>query len=125
MVRHRSSDFVPRLLQAAARVFARQGLKGSRMADIAREMGVAHGSLYNYVESKEALFLLLVDQWGAADATLGDRELPLRTPPMDGIVSRLRQRVDEAFQLPALEAALKRRRPADPDTELHAVIDEL
>jgi AcrR family transcriptional regulator len=113
------------MLDAAARVFARHGLKASRMADIAREMGVAHGSLYNYVESKEALFLLLVDQWGAADVTLSGRELPLRTPPMDSIVSRLRQRVAEAFELPALEAALKRRRPADPNMELEAVVHEL
>jgi AcrR family transcriptional regulator len=113
------------MLEAAASVFGRHGLKASRMADIAREMGVAHGSLYNYVESKEALFLLLVDQWGAADVKLSDRELPLRTPPMDSIVSRLRQRVDEAFQLPALEAALKRRRPADPYTELEAIVQEL
>jgi len=125
MVRHRSADFVPRLLQAAARVFARQGLKASRMADIACEMGVAHGSLYNYVESKEALFLLLVDQWGRADLDLRDRELPLKTPPMDNIVSRLRERVAEAFPLPALDAALSRRRPTDPQTELRAVVQEL
>jgi|SRR5262245_12245900 len=125
MVRHRSADFVPRLLQAAARVFARQGLKGSRMADIAREMGVAHGSLYNYVESKEALFLLLVDQWGRADLDLRDRELRLKTPPMDSIVSRLRERVAEAFPLPALDAALSRRRPANAQTELRAVVQEL
>jgi AcrR family transcriptional regulator len=125
MVRPRSTDFVPRMLEAATRVFGRHGLKASRMADIAREMGVAHGSLYNYVESKEALFLLLVDQWGAGEVTLSDGELPLRTPPMDRIVSRLRQRVDEAFQLPALAAALKRRRPSDPYTELEAVVQEL
>ena len=125
MVRHRSADFVPRLLEAAARVFARQGLKGSRMADIARETGVAHGSLYNYVESKEALFLLLVDQWGRDGLNLRDRELPLKTPPMDSIVSRLRQRVAETFSLPALDAALRRRRPANPQAELRAVVQEL
>ena len=73
MVRPRSPEFVPRMLAAAARVFARTGLKQARMTDIAREMGVAHGSLYNYVESKEALFLLLVEQWGRPDLQLGDR----------------------------------------------------
>jgi AcrR family transcriptional regulator len=49
------------------------------MTDVAREMGVAHGSLYNYVESKEALFLLLVEQWGRIGADLRDRELPIKT----------------------------------------------
>jgi len=125
MVRPRSEDFVPRMLEAAGRVFGRHGLKAARMADIAREMGVAHGSLYNYVESKEALFLLLVDQWGSTDVKLSDRELPLRTPPMDSIVSRVRQRVDEAFQLPALQAALRQRRPADPYIELKTIVLEL
>jgi AcrR family transcriptional regulator len=125
MVRSRSADFVPRLLQAATRVFARHGLKASRMADIAREMGVAHGSLYNYVESKEALFLLLVDQWGRDAIDLTGQELPLKTPPMQSLVDRLRLRVSESFPLRELDAALKRRRPADPKAELHGIVLEL
>jgi AcrR family transcriptional regulator len=125
MARPRSPDFVPRLLQAAARVFARNGLKRTRMADIAREMGVAHGSLYNYVESKEALFLLLVERWGHLDSDLANRELPIRTPPMESIVNRLRQRIDDTFPLVALDAALSRRRPANPGRELAGVVREL
>jgi AcrR family transcriptional regulator len=125
MVRPRSPDFMPRLLHAAARVFARHGLKRTRMADIARDMGVAHGSLYNYVESKEALFLLLVERWGHLDSDLADRELPLKTPSMQSIVNRLKQRVVDTFPLPALDAALARRRPSDPGRELEGVVREL
>jgi AcrR family transcriptional regulator len=125
MARPRSPDFVPRLLQAAARVFARNGLKRARMADIAREMGVAHGSLYNYVESKEALFLLLVERWGHLDSDLAHRVLPLRTPAMESIVNRLRRRIHDTFPLVALDAALSRRRPANPGGELEGVVREL
>jgi AcrR family transcriptional regulator len=125
MARSRSPDFVPRLLKAAARVFARDGLKRARMADIARDMGVAHGSLYNYVESKEALFLLLVERWGHLDSDLANRALPIRTPSMPSIVSRLRQRVDDTFPLFALDAALARRRPTNPSRELEGVVREL
>jgi AcrR family transcriptional regulator len=125
MVRQRSADFVPRMLHAAGRVFARHGLKGARMADIAREMGVAHGSLYNYVESKEALFLLLVDQWGRDAIDVSSEELPLKTPTMHSIVERLEQRVTETFPLRALDAALKRRSPAVPQDELHEIVLEL
>ena len=125
MARPRSPDFVPRLLQAAARVFARNGLKRTRMADIARDMGVAHGSLYNYVESKEALFLLLVERWGHLDSDLANRELPIRTPSMESIVNRLRQRIDDTFPLVALDAALSRPRPANPGRELEGVVREL
>jgi AcrR family transcriptional regulator len=57
----KSEDFLERLLRAAMRVFSQKGLVCSRMSDVAEEMGVSHGSLYNYVESKEALFYLLVD----------------------------------------------------------------
>ena len=99
MVRQRPADFVPRMLEAAGHVFARRGLKGARMTDIAREMGVAHGSLYNYVESKEALFLLLVDQWGRDAIDVSGEELPLKTPSMHSIVDRLQQRVTETFPL--------------------------
>jgi AcrR family transcriptional regulator len=125
MVRQRSPDFMPRLLQAAARVFARNGLKRTRMADIARDMGVAHGSVYNYVESKEALFLLLVERWGNLDSDLADRQLPIKTPSMQRIVDQLKKRVDNTFPLSALDAALARRRPADPDRELESVVREL
>jgi AcrR family transcriptional regulator len=113
------------MLAAAARVFARTGLKQTRMTDIAREMGVAHGSLYNYVESKEALFLLLVEHWGHPELTVDDRELPLRTPSMANIVEQLRRRVHDTFPLPSLDAALKRQKVADVDTELRAIVLEL
>jgi AcrR family transcriptional regulator len=113
------------MLAAAARVFARTGLKQARMADVAREMGVAHGSLYNYVESKEALFLLLVEQWGRPELKLEDRELPLRTPSMGNIVEQLRQRVHDTFPLPALDAALKRKNVPDAGSELRAIVLEL
>lgn len=44
------------LVQAAARVFKRQGLQGSNLGDIAAEAGVDRASLYYYVASKEELF---------------------------------------------------------------------
>jgi TetR/AcrR family fatty acid metabolism transcriptional regulator len=44
-----------RILDAAVKVFARKGYHTSRVGDIAEEAGVAHGLLYHYFESKEAL----------------------------------------------------------------------
>jgi TetR/AcrR family fatty acid metabolism transcriptional regulator len=40
---------------AAVRVFARKGFHSARVGDIAAEAGVAHGLLYHYFESKDAL----------------------------------------------------------------------
>lgn len=41
------------ILRAAVRVFARKGYEASRVADIAREAGVAYGLVYHYFDSKE------------------------------------------------------------------------
>ena len=43
------------LLDAALRVFARDGFDGASVASIADEAGVAKGSVYLYFDSKEAL----------------------------------------------------------------------
>jgi len=44
------------LLACATRVFIDQGYRRTQVADIASALGVAKGSVYLYVESKEALF---------------------------------------------------------------------
>jgi AcrR family transcriptional regulator len=44
-----------RIVQAAVKVFARKGYHAARVGDIAEEAGVAHGLLYHYFDSKEAL----------------------------------------------------------------------
>ena len=43
------------ILRAAITVFARHGYHTSRVADVAREAGVAYGLVYHYFESKEDL----------------------------------------------------------------------
>ncbi len=43
------------LLAAATRVFARDGIAKAKMADVAKEAGIAVSSIYDYYPSKEAL----------------------------------------------------------------------
>lgn len=45
-----------KLIQAGAAVFAEKGLEGTRIGDIAREAGVAMGTLYTHFPDKDALF---------------------------------------------------------------------
>jgi TetR/AcrR family fatty acid metabolism transcriptional regulator len=53
------------ILDAAVRVFARTGYHGSRVGDIAEEAGVAHGLLYHYFPSKEAVLQTIFrENWG-------------------------------------------------------------
>lgn len=50
------------LLSAARAVFERQGFAATRMGDIATEAGVAHGTVYTYFETKEAVLAAVVQQ---------------------------------------------------------------
>lgn len=50
------------LIEAARRVFARQGYANARMADISAEAGASYGLLYHYFPTKEAIHLALVHQ---------------------------------------------------------------
>ncbi|MEA2167409.1 MAG: TetR/AcrR family transcriptional regulator, fatty acid metabolism regulator protein [Solirubrobacteraceae bacterium] len=52
------------ILDAAVRVFARQGYNGCRVSDIADEAGVAYGLVYHYFGSKEeVLDTLFLERW--------------------------------------------------------------
>jgi TetR/AcrR family transcriptional regulator, fatty acid metabolism regulator protein len=52
------------ILDAAVRVFARQGYHATRVADIADEAGVAYGLVYHYFRSKEAVMTeLFTERW--------------------------------------------------------------
>ncbi len=49
-------DKAARILEAALAAFARYGFRRASIDDVAREAGVAKGTVYLYHESKEALF---------------------------------------------------------------------
>ncbi len=50
------------LVEAAARVFAKQGFTNTRISDISQHAGVGKGTVYEYFSSKEELFFA-VFQW--------------------------------------------------------------
>ena len=51
-----------RILDAAERVFARRGFYNARVADIARDAGVADGTIYLYFKSKDDLLISLFEE---------------------------------------------------------------
>jgi TetR/AcrR family fatty acid metabolism transcriptional regulator len=50
------------ILRAATKVFARNGYFNSKVADIAREAGVADGTVYLYFKNKDDVLISLVNQ---------------------------------------------------------------
>jgi AcrR family transcriptional regulator len=59
-----ATDRRRQILDAAVRVFARQGFHSCRVSDIADEAGVAYGLVYHYFRSKEeVLDTLFTERW--------------------------------------------------------------
>jgi TetR/AcrR family transcriptional regulator, fatty acid metabolism regulator protein len=64
MATQRAEDRRRQILDAAVRVFARQGFHTCRVSDIADEAGVAYGLVYHYFQSKEqVLDTLFLERW--------------------------------------------------------------
>jgi len=63
------------ILDAAVRVFARQGFHATRVSDIADEAGVAYGLVYHYFRSKdEVLSELFVERWSLLLAAIEEAD---------------------------------------------------
>lgn len=125
MPRHSSHNRLKDLIAAATRVFISEGYRRAQMADVAREMGVAKGTPYLYVESKEALFeaVLLASADRLPDAD--ELDLPLGARPAKALVATLQQALKEEAAPPALLGALAKTRAPDPRAELESIIREL
>ena len=70
------------ILDAAVRVFARQGFHACRVSDIADEAGVAYGLVYHYFASKdEVLDTLFLERWDVMLELIrqvDEEQLPIR-----------------------------------------------
>ena len=55
----RDPDKPQQILDAAVRVFARNGFYNSRVSDIAREAGIASGTIYLYFKTKDEILVTL------------------------------------------------------------------
>lgn len=68
----RAKDTRRHLIDAAGRLFGERGYDATGVADICDAAGVSKGAFYHHFESKQALFLALLDGWLAElDLQLG------------------------------------------------------
>jgi AcrR family transcriptional regulator len=123
-MRVRPESWLSDLLEAATKVFAAKGYRQTQMSDIAREMGVSQGTLYNYVESKEALFLL-VCQRGFSDSPIeAPQHPPIAAPSFEAMLQKVREQMFSRSRLEALRAALREKNVVDARAELDGVLRE-
>src|SRR5580692_5506132 len=79
MPRKSTGDRLWEIATAATEEFGRLGYRGTKTSDVAAKAGMSTGSLFTYVESKEALFHLVFLHWfEMSSERLPD--LPVATP---------------------------------------------
>ena len=123
-MRVRSDRWLATLLAAATKVFTAKGYRQTQMSDIAREMGVSQGTIYSYVESKEALFLLACEQGFSSGPVQPPAAPPIKAPSHQRMLQRIREQMLATTRLDALYAALHRKKTVDARAELEGVLRE-
>lgn len=71
------------ILRAGVRVFAAKGFFNSKVADIAREAGIADGTVYLYFKSKDEILHSIFDRAMADFIEEGSRELESLADPVE------------------------------------------
>jgi AcrR family transcriptional regulator len=125
MPRSIPEDRFEALLDAATAVFLEQGYRRTQVADVAARLGLSKGSVYTYVESKEALFDRVLRHADRTGPVALPEALPVPTPPPGATLEMVEKRLSKEGTLPSLAAALFRTRVADVRAELDAVLGEL
>ena len=125
MARRAPDTRLQELNEAATTVFIAQGYQRTQMADVAAAMGVAKGTLYLYVESKEALFDFALRQADATGPLAPPPSLPLRTPPSGRTVRYVRERLVREPASPSLQTALLTEGARHSPREVETILREL
>ncbi|MBM4236038.1 MAG: TetR/AcrR family transcriptional regulator [Firmicutes bacterium] len=82
----RSAQTKKSIMEAATSLFAREGYDSTGVAEICERAGVSKGAFYYHFESKEAVFLALIDTWlNTLETTLNDVTYQAKSVP-DGLL---------------------------------------
>lgn len=121
MARKQATSLIE-IANAAVTYITRHGYKQTQMAGLAKEIGVSAGTLYTYVENKEAL-LHLAAEFLIDPAPLEQASLPFKGYPRSELVEKFIKAVLDRAQWLILKNALAENR-TDPET-LRLIGDEV
>ncbi|HRQ22849.1 MAG TPA: helix-turn-helix domain-containing protein, partial [Anaerolineales bacterium] len=62
-MQQRSEETRSRIIESAIKLFSARGFNAASVDDICKEAGISKGAFYHHFESKQALFLALLDGW--------------------------------------------------------------
>ena len=110
------------IARVATEQFGRLGYRATKTADVAAKAGMSTGSLFTYVESKEALFHLVFLHWfEMSSERLPD--LPVATPGPGETLGVIEAGLAH-IQMPRMRTALADEQPADVAQELREIVEE-
>ena len=70
-MQQRSEETRTRILDSAIKLFSTRGFNAASVDEICEEAGISKGAFYHHFESKQALFLAILDGWlQAIDSTI-------------------------------------------------------
>lgn len=85
------------MLGAAERLFREHGYHGTSVADVIDAAGVSRGTFYLYFDSKESLFLTLIDEFVQRVTEVVEVVDPAAPEPTGQIYANIRRVVDVVF----------------------------
>lgn len=125
MPRRRPETRLVDLADAAVDVFIQRGYRRTQVADVAEALGVAKGTIYLYVASKEALFDLAIRRAAGVLAGATAPPLPIATPKPGATLRFVREQLRRRAALPRLAAAASGRAKIPVRDELGGILREI
>ena len=113
------------LVRAATGVFIARGYRLTQMSDVAEALGVAKGTLYGYVESKDALLRICLIYADDAGPISLPEVLPIPSLPPGQLGQLVKEALAEENAQPRLRHALGQERAEDPVEEMRGIFEEL
>ncbi len=111
----RKTKQLKKIMQSAVKVFSARGYKEARMSFIAKESGMALGTLYLYFKSKESLFNFLLKYIFFNDQDIRSIPVPISSPSWDWEITSGRN----AFVYSKFCALFEKPLKADPTAGVH------
>jgi len=62
-MQQRSEETRSKIIESAVKLFSTRGFNAASVDDICKDAGISKGAFYHHFESKQALFLALLDGW--------------------------------------------------------------
>ena len=103
------------ILDAATRVFARKGFNRATIRDVARDAGVADGTIYNYFANKTDLLFGLLDRLNDTERRPASLAQATQAPVEDYFRAYVRERVEALWSNADLFRAVLPELLANPD----------